>query len=97
MQMTSGLLASARAMSSSNFGRMLLALKYNISRKGALRVLEGKDLEQEGEEEIKRELLRLPGTPTWSQSSLTESDNESGSIAEEMGAAAVSSFSAVRC
>ena len=60
-------------------------------------MLEGKDLEQEGEGEIKRELLRLPGTPTWSQSSLTESDNEGGSIAEEVEAAAVSSFSAVRC
>ena len=76
---------------------MLLALKYKISRKGALRVLESKDLEQEGEEEIKGELLQLPGTPTWSQSSLTESDDEGGSIAEEVEAAAVLSFSAESC
>ena len=96
MQMTSGLLASARAMSSSNFGRMLLALKY-VSRMGALRVLESKNLEQEGEGEIKGELLWLPGTPTPSQSSLTESDDEGGSIAERVEAAAVFPFSAVRC
>ena len=85
--MTSGLLVSARAMSSSNFGRVLRALKYKISRKGALRVLESKDLEQENEEEIKGELLQLPGTPTWSQSSLNQ-------MMKEVEAAALLTFSA---
>jgi hypothetical protein len=90
MQITSGLLASTRAMSSSSFGRILLALKYKISRKGALRVLENDKLELEGEGEIKgdSELLGLPRTPSWSQSSLT--DDEGGCVAEELGAAVFS-------